>query len=133
MINIEITNQYKSTSPCNIKLPKFTVLTGLNGSGKSHLLEAISKGVNSNVYIEGNRITKTVYIPFNGLNPSIAEHCDPKIISDFVKKFYQLYIQALQYLQNEERVNPRNGQRVDIANIVRRMSNNTTSQEIKTA
>lgn len=38
-------NPYKSIkAPLNIELNDFTVLTGVNGSGKSHLLEAIENG-----------------------------------------------------------------------------------------
>lgn len=132
MIKIEIVNQYKSISPCDTELPKFTVLTGLNGSGKTHLLEAISKSANSNVNKGGNRLTNILYIPFNGLNPNISERCDPKIITDFVKKFYQYYKQALQYLQNNERTNPRFGQQVTSNNIIQRISN-SDSQHINAA
>lgn len=132
MIKIEIVNKYKSINPCKMELPKFSVLTGLNGSGKTHLLEAISKSANSNVNTGGNRLTNILYIPFNGLNPNISEQCDPKIITDFVKKFYQYYKQALQYLQNNERNNPRFGQQVNGNNIIQRISN-SDSQHINAA
>ena len=42
-MKITINNPYKSLkSGVNFNLPKFTVLTGKNGSGKSHLMEALS-------------------------------------------------------------------------------------------
>lgn len=44
--NVKLTfhKQHKSIKQLNtIELPDFTVLTGLNGSGKTHLLEAIEK------------------------------------------------------------------------------------------
>lgn len=125
MQKIKISTPYKSIAPCEMELPKFTVLTGLNGSGKSHLLEAISNQTNSEVYVEENRITKILYIPFNGLNPNITEQCDPKIITDFIKKFYKEYQQSLQYVQNERIRNPAFPQsQINVQNIVNRFSNN---------
>lgn len=55
--------QYKSISQFeDFNLPEFTILTGLNGAGKSHLLDAI---VSNAVSIEGvppNQINGTQYI-----------------------------------------------------------------------
>ena len=45
MINIKLQNNYKSIkSLANTTLPDLTILTGLNGSGKSQFLEAIANG-----------------------------------------------------------------------------------------
>ena len=44
-MNIKLINGYKSISSLpDINLPDFTILTGINGSGKTHLLEGISSG-----------------------------------------------------------------------------------------
>ena len=45
-MQLKVKQAYKSidTLPKNIKLPDFTVITGVNGSGKSHLLESIENG-----------------------------------------------------------------------------------------
>lgn len=45
------------TSFDSVELPPFTVLTGVNGSGKSHLLEAIK---NSNIQVTNHQNPKTV-------------------------------------------------------------------------
>lgn len=43
MINIHIQERYKSlTHPLQISLPDFTVISGINGGGKSHFLSAIA-------------------------------------------------------------------------------------------
>jgi len=50
-LRLKFQNKYLSIEPFNaMDLPNFTVLTGVNGSGKSHLLQAIIKG---DVIIEG--------------------------------------------------------------------------------
>ncbi|WDF58286.1 AAA family ATPase [Flavobacterium sp. KACC 22758] len=85
MIKIKIRKIHKSISPCEFEIPNFSVLTGLNGSGKTHLLEAISDLNISEVFVEGKRIRSILYIPFNGLNPQITEKCDPTTITQFIK------------------------------------------------
>lgn len=95
MLKIDITQKYKSIDPCNFELPDFSVLTGLNGSGKSHLLEAIFNMNQNAVLKDGELIKNILYIPFNGLNPKIEENCDPTTITTFVKEFYQQFKNAL--------------------------------------
>ncbi|PZO23594.1 MAG: AAA family ATPase [Flavobacteriaceae bacterium] len=92
MLKININQKYKSIQPCTFELPDFSVLTGLNGSGKSHLLEAIFNNVQNTVSINGIPAKKILYIPFNGLNPKILENCDPATITSFVKNFHQQLI-----------------------------------------
>lgn len=46
----------------SIKLPKFVVLTGKNGSGKTQLFEGISRGAFKVLDADDNAITKIVYI-----------------------------------------------------------------------
>ena len=50
--------QYLSiTNFAPVELPDFTVLTGGNGAGKTHLLEAISKG---NVVVDGINVSRII-------------------------------------------------------------------------
>lgn len=95
MIKIKIKRKHKSIDPCEFELPNFSVLTGLNGSGKTHLLEAISNNSVSEVYVDERLIRNIVYIPFNGLNPKINEICNPSTIISFVKNFYNHFQQAV--------------------------------------
>ena len=58
-------------------LPDFVVLTGKNGSGKSHLMEAMTNLTVATVLDDGGKqLTEIKYIPFNGLNPHIDENCE---------------------------------------------------------
>jgi hypothetical protein len=45
--------------------------------------------------LEGAKLTKTRYIPFNGLNPNIQENCDPDTITKHVKNVWKQYQQAV--------------------------------------
>lgn len=75
-MEIQITTPYKSIKPISFNLPDFCVLTGKNGSGKSHLMEAMSNSKNAIITEEnGLQLSNIKYVPFNGLNPSIQSTC----------------------------------------------------------
>jgi len=94
MINVKIKTEYKSIKPCEFVLPDFSVLTGLNGSGKTHLLEALDSDIHCEVFINGKKISNVRYIPFNGLNSAIEENCDPATITTFIKDFWTRFATA---------------------------------------
>lgn len=100
MITIKIKKKYKSIDVCEFELPEFSVLTGLNGSGKTHLLEAISKAEFSDVYVDGKKIKNIRYIPFNGLNSEIQEDCDPASINQWIKNFWSQLQNAITRTKN---------------------------------
>ena len=61
----------------DFELPDFVVLTGKNGSGKSHLMEAMTLPDRCLVFDdEGKQLSQIKYIPFNGLNPHVDEMCE---------------------------------------------------------
>nr|WP_315238268.1 AAA family ATPase [uncultured Flavobacterium sp.] len=96
MIRVVIKKKYKSIDVCEFELPYFSVLTGLNGSGKTHLLEAISKAEFSDIYIDGVKINNIRYIPFNGLNSQIQDECDPTNIAQWIKNFWNQLTSAIE-------------------------------------
>ncbi|MBN1639204.1 MAG: ATP-binding protein [Ignavibacteriales bacterium] len=126
-IKISITQKHKSINPpCEFELPTFCVLTGKNGSGKTHLLEAMSDKNKSQVHING-RLTQNVrYIGFNGLNPNIQETCDPNSISQHVKNVWNQYNSGKQHAQN---VN----QKDNISQILSRVRDENMKRFIKKA
>jgi ABC-type uncharacterized transport system ATPase component len=99
MINIKINKEYKSIKPCEFELPEFCVLTGLNGSGKTHLLEAIADKNYSKVFINEVKISNIKYIRFNALNSKIKETCDPTTINSSIKGLWQTYKKGLDQLK----------------------------------
>ena len=61
----------------DFELPDFVVLTGKNGSGKSHLMQAMTLPDRCLVFDnEGRQLSQIKYIPFNGLNPHVDELCE---------------------------------------------------------
>lgn len=89
-LKIEILTANKSIQPMPaFDLPEFTVLTGANGSGKSHLFELMAVKENSNIIYKGNKITKIHYIAFNQLNPKIDAQCNPKTITEIINQLIQ--------------------------------------------
>jgi ABC-type multidrug transport system ATPase subunit len=102
-MKIKITQKHKSINPpCEFELPDFSVLTGKNGSGKTHLLEAIANNSKSEVLINDVLVKNIRYIGFNGLNPNITESCDPQSIVQHIKSSWTSYKEQLErYRQNE--------------------------------
>jgi predicted ATPase len=80
-MKITIEKSYKSI-PAKIEfsLPDFCVITGRNGSGKSHLLEALSNSGTSIIVDNGIVLHRAQLMPFNGLSPQINDKCDPRQI-----------------------------------------------------
>lgn len=103
-MHIKVREEHKSIrSGVEFDLPNFTVLTGKNGSGKSHLLETISTNGLSEI-MDGQDVMRIIkYIKFNDLNPQFQE----EISEDDVKNSWRnTWNQLNQYLQSYRR-NPR--------------------------
>ena len=80
----------------DFEIPDFVVLTGKNGSGKSHLMEAMTLPEKCEVLDdEGKWLSQIKYIPFNGLNPHIDENCE---YMGFTNKRKQAWNNVKQYL-----------------------------------
>lgn len=77
-MKVSVRKTYKSIHVIqDIDLPDFVILTGKNGSGKSHFMEAMIHPENCTVLDdEGRQLSQIKYIPFNGLNPHIDENCE---------------------------------------------------------
>lgn len=105
-MRVTIRQKHKSINPpCEFELPEFSVLTGKNGSGKTHLLEAIANKDKSHVLIDGNITQNVRYIGFNGLNPKIEESCDPNSIKQHVKNVWNQYNNGKQNAQRRNKNN----------------------------
>lgn len=77
-MRVNIKRAYKSiTNIQEFEIPDFMVLTGKNGSGKSHLMELMTRtGDCSITDNEGKPLQRIKYIPFGGLTPNIIENCE---------------------------------------------------------
>lgn len=87
-MRIKINKSFKSLIPGKeVELPDFCILTGKNGSGKSHFLEALTQNVAASIYDENGKpynVSDVKYIPFNGLNPQIDVSCNFENLNQFV-------------------------------------------------
>lgn len=71
-MKIEILKEHKSIrAGLSAELPSFTVLTGVNGSGKTHLFEALADKTLGRVTHGDATLAEIVYLPFNGLDPKV--------------------------------------------------------------
>ena len=76
-MRIRLVKEYKSI-PVGLEfdLPNFCILTGRNGSGKSHLLEAIANRQISEVISDGKILSNILHVGYNALNPQINDRCE---------------------------------------------------------
>lgn len=76
-MKISVIQKYKSI-PAGLEfdLPDFSILTGRNGSGKSHLLEVMANVQFCNVVVDGRTLTNILHVGYNGLNPQVDERCE---------------------------------------------------------
>ena len=102
-MRILIKQTFKSLIPNKeVELPNFCVLTGKNGSGKSHFLEALKKNGVANILDESEKtisFSDVRYIRFNELNPIIESTCDRQHINQNLNQYIQAFRQNLPNLK----------------------------------
>lgn len=106
-MEIRILKQYKSINPSVFELPNFCVLTGKNGSGKSHLLQAMADKAYSTIFETNeeheDELTIVKYIPFNGLNPNVQSNCQYLALTNERKnEWNKIYLAIQKYNQYVE-------------------------------
>lgn len=103
-MNIKTIQDYKSIPKgIEFSLPDFTVLTGRNGSGKTHLLEAMANPKLTKISNNNIMYSNIKYIGFNGLNPKIDEQCDRNTIVQNIRGIWEQVDQIIQQYKNEQR------------------------------
>ena len=103
-MHIKIHTQFKSLKPGKeVDLPDFCVLTGKNGSGKSHFLESLVQKNIAEIINEGTIISvdKIKYIKFNGLNPQINPNCSKDDINQKITNFWNPLSQMIRDSNNQ--------------------------------
>ena len=88
-MKIEVLKEHKSI-PVGLtaELPSFSILTGVNGSGKTHLFEALAEAKSGKVIHEGKQLKQIAYLPFNALNPTVDEKCDANAVHNEVQAIW---------------------------------------------
>ena len=100
-MKITTLNRHKSIPRgIEFEIPDFCIFTGKNGSGKSHLLEAIANRGISHVYKNEHAISNIQLVGFNGLNPQVDEQCDSNHLSMSINNWWgQIQSVVLHYRQ----------------------------------
>ena len=106
-MKVIIRKPYKSiTKVQEFDIPDFMVLTGKNGSGKSHLMELMARSSDCHVLDnEGQQLQQVKYIPFGGLNPKIDERCEYMILTNNRKQAWKPIQQMIDEYNNYRRNN----------------------------
>ncbi|HDC4534766.1 ATP-binding protein [Enterobacter asburiae] len=97
-MRVKIVKQYKSI-PLGLEfdLPDFCILTGRNGSGKSHLLEAIADRQMSEVISDGKILTNILHVGYNALNPQINDRCESQQLIQAASSWWNQINQIIQH------------------------------------
>lgn len=96
MIAVGTIKKHKSISSGLVfELPDFCVLTGKNGSGKSHLFEAMADRSCTNITIGATSVNLVQYIKFNGLNPNVGADCNYRTLLDEQKNMWNTFKQII--------------------------------------
>lgn len=70
MIKLLLQNKFKSLDPFQIELPNFVILTGLNGVGKTQILQGIQNDLITLIDENGNKLDPKKYVTSNNLAPN---------------------------------------------------------------
>lgn len=97
-MRIRIVKEYKSI-PAGLEfdIPDFCILTGRNGSGKSHLLEAIANRQISEVISDGQNLTNILHVGYNALNPQINDRCESHQLVQAASSWWSQIDQIIQH------------------------------------
>lgn len=112
MFKVSINQVHKSINiPQVFELPDFVVLTGKNGSGKSHLMEVMTLSEKCSIFDdEANLLSQVKYIPFNGLNPQVVENCEYVGLTNNRKQGWN---NLKQYIEDFRNLHKRNNWTID--------------------
>lgn len=100
-MRIRLVKEYKSI-PAGLEfdLPDFCILTGRNGSGKSHLLEAIANRQMSQVISDGKILTNILHVGYNALNPQINDRCESHQLVQTASSWWSQINQIIQHYKD---------------------------------
>lgn len=106
-MKVQIKKSYKSIRVIqDVVLPDFVVLTGKNGSGKSHFMSAMANSESCSVLdSDGRLLSQIKYIPFNGLNPQIDEKCEYLGLTNARKVAWQNITRVISGYEQTKRFN----------------------------
>lgn len=97
--------KYKSlTTPLNVNLPDLTILTGVNGSGKTHFLESIVSGITelfeNNVILNPKNYNTCKYVNSAHLNPN-SKIFTKEQLDKYKNELWSKYDQFLQNFKRD--------------------------------
>ncbi|WP_219495086.1 AAA family ATPase [Proteus terrae] len=97
-MKIRVLQKYKSIpSGLEFDLPDFTILTGINGSGKSHLLEAMSNQQFCEILLNDKLLTNILHVGYNALNPQVDESCELNQLVQNANMWWNQINEIIQY------------------------------------
>lgn len=110
----------------SFEIANFCVLTGKNGSGKTHYLEAIQNPSLCQVVDAGRQLSRFQYVGFGGLSPSIQSACGLDLVLSQSRQLYAA-IKKRQEIVVQRRaggaaeIDPLEGLSPDVASSVRNL------------
>jgi len=105
MIELDLTSSYKSLKPFNITVPDFTILTGLNGSGKTQILTGIQQSIIQIKSSSGVPVSKA-YASTNKLSPDQLVSVVSGHYNSLIENIWSAYQRNLSNIQASSQPRP---------------------------
>ncbi|MBN8570233.1 MAG: AAA family ATPase [Ignavibacteria bacterium] len=94
-MRISLDHNYKALTPFDIELPNFTIITGLNGSGKTQLLFGLYDGNNMDSFIDVQensvKLFPKRYVQLNSLIPKKSPLITQRTLDEESTKVFNTY------------------------------------------
>ena len=104
-MKLTLTAKYKSLTPFIIDLPDFTILTGINGAGKTHLLSGLATGViqltDNGVVINTPNGKTCKYVSSHSLTPNDSAVITREQLNGNIQNLWNQYNQFLQAFRQQ--------------------------------
>lgn len=105
MIKIELKNNYKSLTPFEIELPDFVILTGLNGAGKTQILNALNGNIALLLDENNIQLNPKKYVTSNTLSPNNISAITREQLNSNTKALWDAFNQSK--FRNNPQIRPR--------------------------
>lgn len=110
MIKLNLKNNFKSLEPFQIELPDFVIFTGLNGAGKTQILNAIQNNTLDLTDGDNKQLNPKKYVTSQTLAPNDSSIVTKEQLNQNVQNLWKLFSQNLNQIQRG-RIGPQQGLR----------------------
>lgn len=103
-MQLTLESRYKSLNPFSIELPNLTILTGVNGSGKTQILTGIMEG-KIKIINSGFELKSKQYVTHSTLVPNDGGIVTKKSLTEGIENLWNLFYEYLEWAKTNTKRN----------------------------